>query len=220
MSNLIIAALIACDFDGLYIRHCNFYQWETFLFGKYNTILTSEDDRISYSILKLIDTYLSLTNDTAHNRLEQIISDKLISLKVKDWRYYFLKYYEKMLKNSSYFAMGNDFVIESLRSESSNPLIASHISPYVTTVSLSLDSRICEERECWSIYSYVSKIILKNKVELTCKEDGWHIKMPEGQTISDEIRKKYNINEQNVLSETNEKDRIEIAVEFCNALYN
>ena len=217
--NLVIAALIACDFNGLYIKYCNFYKWKTILFGKHNTILTCEDNKISFSILKLLDIYLSLTNDTAGKKLEKIIYDKLNSLTTSnDWRYYFLKYYEKMFKNSSYFAWENDFVIESLRSESSNPLVASHINPYVTTVSLLLDSGICEEKECWGIYSNVSKIVLKNKFELFCENDGWHIKVPKGQTVPDKLIKKYDINEQNIFSETNEKDRIMIAVEFCNDL--
>ncbi|GBU27430.1 hypothetical protein R84B8_00960 [Treponema sp. R8-4-B8] len=223
-NKLIIAALIACDFGGLYIRNCNFDKWETYIFGKYNTILTYDKDKenennISFSILKLFDTYLSLTNASASDKIEQIIFDKLNSLEEKDWRYYFLKYYEKMLKNSSYFAWEDDFVIESLKGESSNPLVAYHINPYVATVCLSLDSRMCEENDCKALYSEVSRIILKNKVILTCENDGWHIKMPEGQIIQDELIKKYKITDQNVLSETNGKDRIEIAVDFCNDLY-
>jgi len=39
--------------------------------------------------------------------------------------------------------------------------------------------------------------------------------IPDGKTIPDDLRMKYSINEQNVFVETNEKDRIEIAVEFC-----
>jgi len=218
--NLTIAALIACNFNGLYIRLCNFEQWETFLFGKrFYTILTGETDNISKSILKLINTYLTLTDGTVQNKLKKIISDKLESLTLKNLQYYFLKYYDGMLRNGSYFAKENDFVIESLGSESSNPLGAYHINPYITTVSFLLDSKICEEYECYARHSYVSKLVLKNKVELTCEGDGWHIRIPEGQIIPDELRKKFNITEQNVLSETNEKDRIEIAVEFCNDLY-
>jgi hypothetical protein len=218
-NNLAIVALIACDFDGLEIKKVNAGQWTTFTFGKHNTILTIDNEKISNSIIKLIDTYLSLPNISASDKLKKIISDKRNSLAVRDWRYYFLKYYDEMLKNGSYFAKENDFVIESLRSESSNPLVAYHINPYVTAVSLLLkDPEICEESECWGIYSYISKIVLKNKFELTCEKDGWHINIPKGQTIPDKLRRKYNISVENVLSDTNEKDRIEIAVEFCKDL--
>jgi hypothetical protein len=216
--DLVIAALIACDFDGLHIRYCNAYQWKTITFGKHNTVLTSEDDKISNSILKLIDAYLSLTNGSSREKLEQIVSSKLEILTVRDWRYYFLKYYNTMFKNGNYFAWGNDFEIESLGSESFNPLVAYHINPYVTTVSHSLSNMICNEINCWGIYSYESKIALKNRFELYCKKDGWYIKVPEDQTIPDELRKKYDIKENNIFSETDGKDRIEIAVEFCKDL--
>jgi len=223
-NNLALAALIACGFDGLFIRHCNGGKWKTYIYGSEynNTILTFDDDKIpdeenkiSNYILKLINKYLSLTNDTARERLEQIKSEKLSSLTEKDWRYYFLKYYDKMLKNGSYFAKEKNFVIESLWSNSYNPLVAYHINPYITAVIFLLDKEKCDENKCWGIYSDVSKLVLKNKVELTCEEDGWHIKMPEGQVIPDKIKKDYGISEQYVLHDTENKDRIEIAVDFC-----
>jgi hypothetical protein len=236
--NLAIAALIACDFNGFETKEINDHLWKTFTFGKlekfgkHNTILTNEDDKvsgkISISILELINTYLSSANTSASEKLKGIISDKEKRLAaVKDWRYYFLKYYEKMLENGSYFAFakkGKNFEIESLGSEKSIPLSAYHINPYINTVIRSLDSemdsKIYEEEKCWSRFGDISKIVLKNKIELTCEEDGWHIQIPKGQTIPDKLIKDFDIKEQNILSETDEKDRIEIAVEFCKALYS
>jgi major membrane immunogen (membrane-anchored lipoprotein) len=227
--NLALAALIACDFNGLFIRHCNGGKWETYIYGvEYkNTILTFDDDKrseeenkISVCIIKLINEYL-LKNGTARERLERIISDKFKDLKERDWRFYFLKHYDKMLKNGSYFAWGSDFIVESLWSNSNNPLVAYHINPYITAVMLLLDKEIYDENKCWVLNSNVSKLILKNRIKLTCENDGWHIKMPEGQDIPEELMKKYNIGSQYILCDTNEdgtyneKDRIEIAVDFC-----
>ena len=59
---------------------------------------------------------------------------------------------------------------------------------------------------------------LKDKISLISKEKGWQIILNEGQIISEELKVKYNISEQNEFSEMNTKDRIEIAVDFVNDL--
>ena len=202
----------------MYIRHCNFYQWETYLFGKFNTIFSCEEDNISNSILKLLDTYLAIEIGSPREKLEMIIADKLNNMIIRDWRYYFLKYYDKMLMYGSYFAKENDFEIECLGSESSNPLVAYHINPYINTVSLLMDDHTIATKMHWGIYSYVSTLKINNGIELYSKKDGWYLNIPENQTISEDLRKKYNINEKKFFLETKEEDRIEIAIKFCKDL--
>jgi hypothetical protein len=58
------------------------------------------------------------------------------------------------------------------------------------------------------------------RFHLYSKQNGWHIIIPDGQSISDELRQKYNISEQNVFKETDEKDRIEIAADFCKEIFD
>ena len=220
---LFIAALIACGFGGFYTKNC--LLGEMWTFGQYNTIFTGEhsddreqDENISKSMLCLIDIYLSKMIGNTTDKLKYIISDKLKSITEKGWQYYFLKYYEKMLKNGSYFAWKNDFEIETLLIEGRNPLLSYHINPYVSAVSNELDDKICEAQHCWGRYSYESYVSLSNDYHLYSKQDGWYVEIPEGQLISDKLREKYGINEKNIFSETADKDRIEIAVAFCKDL--
>ena len=215
-NSLIIAALIASDFRGFYTKDCKI--GEMWTFGQFSTILTSEDEDISNSILKLLNAYLSLTSGSVKEKLEQIVSKKLSDLEEKNWKFYFLKYYDKMFKNGSYFAWASDFEIETLTSESSNPLLAYHLNPYVSVVSSSLlDNEIFKEH--WERYSISSFLALEEEMFLYFSDDGWKISLND-YPLKESIKQKYNISDDLLLKETNDKDRIEIAVDFCNEFIN
>ena len=123
------------------------------------------------------------------------------------------------MDKSNYFSWHtDDFELEILGSTGSNPLLSYHINPYVRTVSVKLNDSICHENYCYARYSDESCVLLNNGFRLYSKQNGWQIINPEGQMIPDKLRAKYNINEQNIFSEVNGKDRIEIAIEFCEDL--
>jgi hypothetical protein len=232
VSDVLIRALIACDFGGFYTKDCRLGEMR--VFGQWNTIFSGDSDEnenISNSIISLLDTYISKTTGSITEKLNSIITDKLNNLTDRNWQYYFLKY-PKMLQKGNYFSWNNDFEIETLQSESNNPLLAYHINPYVFVVSNKLNNKICEEGYCWSRYSDVSEIrlfhdgnnLLKqdelwtNGIRLICKEMGWKIVLPQNSVIDESIKTKYNIDTDLLLKETKDKDRIEIAVDFCNEL--
>ena len=217
---LIVASLIACNFGGFNTKK-DFWFWGQR--NDWNKILVGQnkvDNNLSEPIILLLNKYdeKKSSNSTLKPQkiLEEIIWEFLNSLTNKNWQYYFCKYKENFLKNSNYYWWNTDeFEHEILGSTGNNPLLSYHINPYVKAVSNRLDNTICQEKLCYERYRYESYLILENNFKLYSKQDGWHIIIPEDQIISDEIRKKYDINEKNIFSESNEKDRIEVAVDFC-----
>lgn len=125
-----------------------------------------------------------------------------------------------MLSRTNYFAWNNDFEIRLLGSFGSNPLLAYHINPYVLVTSNLLDDTICEERHCYTQYSYTSGLVLKNGIVLYCEQKGWAMELPENYQLDDLIRQKFNISDELLLIESHDRDRIEIAVDFCRAIYH
>jgi hypothetical protein len=226
--DLIIASLITCGFGGFYTKDCRLgSMW--FLGHKdhdnWNLILTGHkiDNTLSDPIILLLNRYgeIKMSNSALkpHEILEKLIQEFLVSLTEKNWQYYFCKYRKYFLKNSNYYSWKADGLeIEILGSTGRNPLLSYHINPYVKTVSEILDNTICQENECYTRYSDTSCLVLKNSITLNSRKNGWHIIIPEGYTLSDELRKKYDIDEQNIFCKKNRKDRIEIAVEFCEDL--
>lgn len=220
--SLIIGAMIALGYEGLYTKNCRL--GEMYFFGKkesgkWNTILTADNNpSLSASIVNLLDAYLTdQTSEYPQIKLQKIIDNYLSSKINKDWRYYFLQYPE-MLSKTNYFAWESDFKIRRLGSDSSNPLIAYHINPYVSVVAKKLNDQICEERDCYAQYSYSSGLLLKNGVTLFCEDAGWRIDLGENYQLSSDIRQKFNIGDDMLLIESEDVDRIEIAVDFCNQL--
>lgn len=221
---LIIQALIACDFGGIYIKECRMGgMWYFGKSGNWITVLTNEEERISKSIILLLNSYLVHTDNSPEKRLKAIIDDWLEkNIEDRSWKYYFLIYSDFTL-NRNYYARQNDYEIRILGSESSNPLLAYHINPYVLTICRLIgDKKICDEIDCYQQYTGNSPLILNNGATLTASLDGWCIdkKMI---ILSNEILKKYKLEDDSkdiLLREMNGKDRIEIAVDFIKDLYN
>lgn len=226
--NLIVASLIACDFEGFFTKSCRL--GEMWFWGQkdnWNTILAGQskiDSKLSEPIISLLNKYhvMRLSNSTLKPQeiLERIIQEFLDSLTEKNWQNYFCKYRKYFLVNSNYYSWNAEFEHEILGSTGYNPLLSYHINPYVKTVSNLLDIKICQENWCNTRYSDESCLVLKNGFKLYSKQKGWLIVMPENQTITDELKREYGINEKNILQEIDGKDRIETAVEFCNYLIN
>ena len=225
--DFIVVSLIACDFGGFSTKKCSLGKmWFWGQKDNWGTILAgtgAEEKELSKPIILLLNKYgkKNLSNSALKPQeiLEEIIQEFLNTLTPKNWQYYFCKYRKYFLKNSNYYSWNADeFEHEILGSTGSNPLLSYHINPYVKTVSNLLDDTICQEYMCYARYCDESCLSLKNDFNLYSKQNGWYIVIPEGQVILDKIRAKYGINGQNMFFETNGKDRIEIAVEFCKDL--
>lgn len=216
-----IQALIACGFDSLYIKDTK--MGETYYFGKrgnWSVILTNDEEKISKSILSLLDTYINIKEKD--NKLQTIIDEWLVTNKAdRSYKYYFLKYPEFTSK-LNYFVWPNDYEIRMLGTEGSNPLVAKHISPYVLTVCRRLnDKSICDEEDCKLQYSRNSPLVLKNGVTMTCTKEGWLI--PVNTIITSTIISKYSlekIDDYYILKDNDKMDRIEIAINFVNDIIN
>lgn len=212
-----IQALIACGFDGLNIRETK--MGKTYYFGKegnWDVILTSEELAVSTSILSLIVAYNQSTKTTVVDKLMEIKNNWLtINNTERSYKYYFLKYPEFTSK-LNYYVRPNDYEISMLGSDSSNPLSAYHISPFVLAVCKRInDINICDEKDCYIQYSGNSSLILKNGITLTSKLDGW--KIPKHSLIDSNIETKFSLVRENdfyILKDDIKQDRIEKAIDF------
>jgi hypothetical protein len=226
--NVIIASMIACGFGGIETKRCRLGpMWFWGQTEYWNTILAGQskiDESLSKPIISLLNKYREkkLSNSALKPQeiLETIIQEFINSLTGQNWQYYFCKYRKYFLSDTNYYSWNKDeFEHEILGSTGYNPLLSYHINPYVKTASNLLDNKICEEGWCYSRYSDESCLRLTNGFYMYSKQDGWHVTPPEGQIIPEDLKQKYNINRQNVFSEINGEDRIEVAVNFCNDLY-
>ena len=216
---LINQALIATGFKGLKNKKCRL--GETIFYGvekSWDRVLTEIDESQILWLVNFLNQYLLRTEKTIEEKLEAIISETLGKLSNNVLEFYLLKYAD-FFSDLCYFAKKNDFEIRILKSDFRNPLVAYHINPYVLTVCKKLNNpTIVEARDCYSIQSEISGINLKNGVSMECKLDGWLIIDSNG-IIPIELINKYNIRNL-VLKHSMQKDRVEIAVDFCNELYN
>ncbi len=222
-----IQALIACGFEGIEIREkTSMKGGGTYYFGKagnWTAILTNEDVEVSNCLISLLDSYLLQNGDSAKSKLQSIISDWLkANPNDKTWKYYFLSY-PAFMSGRNYYVWPNDFEISILGSESSNPLVAYHISPYVRTVcKLINDTTICDVHDCYIQYSGNSSLMLKNGISMTCLSKGWLIS-GELDKLNNEIISQHGLlhdGDNYLLKEPDTKDRIQIAVEFIRLLYS
>jgi hypothetical protein len=234
-ASLVIRAMIASGFDGFYTKPCAL--GDMYFYGgkkpqanynKWTTVLTNNDTEISYTMLSLLDKYLEEdVSFSPEQKLHCIITKRLEEYLKNDvprdrW-YYFLKY-PAMSDNTwdygeyCYYAWADSqYECERLTSVSSNPLLGWHINVFNISVykklkELNIDD-YCPCNNMWAIYSDLSDLRVKNGMSLSCKGEGWKIKIGEF-PLSTEIRNEFAIADDLILKEKNGMDRVEIAVEF------
>lgn len=224
-TSLVIRAMIASGFEGIYIRYCalgvNYYfgtDWETVL------TYTDKDEKLNYSLVKFLNHYISRKENSVETKLQGIIDDWLKkNVTDRTWKYYFIKYEnftDNGLPNYYCWEYKNDitFQIQILRSERSNPLLAYHINPFIYTVCEKLGNKeICDQRDCYAQYSGERPLELKNGKEFNCRDDGWEINDLSG--IAKNILEEYNVDENEKLLKPNESmDMIKVAIAFLEKL--
>lgn len=228
-------ALIACGFNGLYIRDCNNGCWGTFFFGSksnWKTILVYNKNQenveeIRKSIHVLLETYLAACGNSPEEKLRTIINTKQAQYNFSKWNYYFLRYPDifAIPGYMNYYAWdwcAENFGIESLKYASSNPTSGKHINPYVFLVYSKINNeKICKIESCKIQHGDNSRLVLKDGKEIFCMEDGWHIRKKSLKQL--DLIQKYSMTEDGedyCFKETKDMDRIEICYNFVKDLYN
>lgn len=202
---------------------------EKYFFGnseRWHTILTITDSNAD-KIIKIFPLFLlqycKAKGKTSQAKLQSLINDWLNKNQATSWSYYFIKYPEITSTANNLYTWKNDFEIRNL---GGNTLLSYHINPYVRSVAKIIDDdSICNLNQCYGQYADESPLRLANGVELHCKNDGWNIILPDDFNLSKKIISEFSLqevikNEEYLLTETNAKDRIEIAVDFCNKVSN
>ncbi|MDR1159163.1 MAG: hypothetical protein LBK69_00840, partial [Syntrophomonadaceae bacterium] len=228
ISSLVIRAMIACGFNGLYIKNCTlggmyFYGGKTpkDKHNKWTTILTNDDPEISNAVLLLLDKYLEQDiSIPREQKLENIISEYLANSVEREWRYYFLKY--PVISDNTwhygehcYYVQGSKYEWERLKIVTRNPLLGWHINMFNLAVVSFFENGeyLGNYFDAWARYSYPSALLLKNGMKLQCIEEGWRIETNEF-ILSPEIKNKFAITGDLILRESKERDCIEIAKDF------
>lgn len=202
---------------------------EKYFFGngeRWHTILTLTGgvaDKVIRIFPEFLDQYNKAKGKTPNAKLQTLIADWLNKKQATDWRYYFIKYPEITSTANNLYTWKNDFEIRNL---SGNTLLSYHINPYVRTVVKTIDDdSVCDLNQCYGQHADESPLRLKNGLELHCENDGWKIILPDDFNLPKGIISEFSLeefvqNKEYLLIETNSKDRIEIAVDFCHKVSN
>ena len=190
--------------------------------GFWNRILTTGDKEERIQVSSVLDKFLtefynSKGNDTAE-KLQSLI-DAFIE-EEKDWHYYFVKYpgiTDNPYRDLNVFTWKDDgFDINNLGNSGKQPLHSYHLNPYLTALKLMFRGNE-KVTLYWGRFTGLSSIRVNKEISVKCSSSGWTIN-PIGDFIMDtELIEKYDLSEKNnsyFLIEKDEKDRIEIAVDF------
>lgn len=224
---LINQALITCGYKGVYIKRVDNGSRAAWLMGKkeqWATILTF--DRVTgaeakQAVRELLDRYVERQEVGPKEKLEAIVREYRESRTTKDWRYYFCKYSEMLRERTCYFAWAGEssFDVRQLGSYSSTPLVAYHSNPYALAV--------CAKTKAagvrWSLRSDTVALELPHGMLLSPGDEGWRIEWVEPRVLSQEdcreVFERFGITEDELmLRDTAEQDRVEVAVAFCEAI--
>ncbi len=191
----------------------------------WNKILTAADKNERAKILEALDKFLvefdKAEGSETVEKLQYIIDH--FKPTEKDWRYYFIKYKpisENPFTKLNVYAWndGRGFDIHHLGNSGVQPLHSYHLNPYLITLRhIFTQSKMLTLY--WGRFTDSSYIKIEEKLRMYCKSDGWLIKTMENYTIPDDFFDKYSLKEKDggyILVEPDNKDRIEIAVDFIN----
>lgn len=224
-----IRVLIAAGYKGLNVGWC---KYGTRLFfgkeGRWDVIFSRDDQKVGKALQPFVD---------ADSSIDEYISQSIPE--DHDFRYYSLKY-EEFIKSRSYwqnqddsnscyyFAVQNeldDLDMISLKAYTRSPLLAYHTEPFASTVLWKLVERHPQifgngKLQNCSIHRDKAQLVFYNKEEsgkafsLFLQDKKWYIN--DVDRIPSKLIDEYNI-EDNCLTERNDKDLIEVAVDFVNA---
>lgn len=208
----LIAAFIACGYEGTYVKHCAL--GNTYFFGKngrWDRILTNGQ---TDWFVRFLNKYSTLPSDLSREeKLSQIINENLSSM-TQDWKYYFMKY-PQFLNRDNYYVFFDDWHLtnECLREDKSDPLKSFHVNPFYQI----LREKLSKGNVGYARNSDLSSFNYRG-IDLKIDKNHWKLTDTYG-AIPDKILAKYGLNKSNiVLMPSKEKDLIETAVKFFNDL--
>ena len=235
--SLIIRAFLSAD-DFSVMTHDSSSLGEIWFFGckdSWNRILTTTDKKERVKISNVLDKFLIQFNNSKGSSTVQKLQYLIDNFKPleKDWRYYFVKYkaisdgeYYKILSNKPdviklnlyTWLDNNSFDINHLGNSGIQPLHSYHLNPYLIALQHCFIGND-KTKLYWGRFTDLSFLSVEEKIIIRCKKNGWELSSIEDYLIDKKIITKYNLNQQGDnywLSETANKDRIEIAVDFIN----
>jgi hypothetical protein len=224
-NSLVVRAMLAISDDYPIKTHDN----GIYYFGDedaWNKLFTNYEEGnredFALAINQLLQTYANLKDGTTEEKLKEIVG--MHQQTDRDWIYYFLKYPAITAKNNDYFNLftwddNNTFNLKRLGSAGSNPLSAYHMNPYVLAVNKKLKG--LEAHFVLKLGRYrddIGSLEIIGTANMYCEADDWELTNVQPERIPKNLYKKYDLKERAkglLLKETNEFDRIEIAVNFC-----
>lgn len=225
-NSLIIRALLSVG-DYSIMTHEYSSLGEIWYFGSsesWNRILTTGDKEERIQVSSVLDKFLSefciADGINASEKLQYMID--AFTAEERDWLYYFVKYRtmtDNPYRNQNlnlFTWQGEGFEINNLGNSGKQPLHSYHLNPYLTALRM----MFADDQNLtlyWGRFTDSSYIKVANKIRIKCNRLGWEITPLEDFILDDEIIVKYNldrINNTYILIETDDKDKIEVAVDF------
>jgi hypothetical protein len=191
----------------------------------WNRILTTTDKIEQVKIKTNIDSFLSeyiiLTEKTIAEKLYKMINN--FKPTDKDWIYYFVKYPEitsRIGDNINLFTWNdkNGFNINSVGNSGKQPLASYHMNPYLATIKERFSKENKVKKYHGRYTDQLSCLGLPKDVTIYCSDEGYDIYNLEKHKEFEAIVKNFNLIKTNnyyVLKESATKDKIEIAIDFC-----
>lgn len=193
----------------------------------WNRILTTNDINERIKVSKTLDKFLlEYTNTKGTTAIEklQLMIDNYKSIET-DWLYYFAKY-KSITKNKHHnfniytWQDNQGFDINHLGNSGKLPLHSYHLNPYLIVLQ-QMVSNNDNVKLYWGRFTDLSFLRVEDKINIRCKSNGWQIAPIENYLVDKQLIANYNLNQQGNefwLTETANKDKIEIAIDFINDL--
>lgn len=191
----------------------------------WNRILTTTDKteqvKIKTNINSFLKEYITLTEKTIAEKLYIMVNN--FNPTDKDWIYYFVKYPEitsRIDDNINLFTWNdkNGFNINSVGNSGKQPLASYHMNPYLATIKERFSKENKVKKYHGRYTDQLSCLGLPKEVTIYCSDEGYDIYNIEKHKEFDSLVKNFNLIKASnyyVLKESITKDKIEIAIDFC-----
>jgi hypothetical protein len=225
-NSFIVRAFLTID-DYSVMTHRNSSLDQIWFWGctdNWNRILTATDKdertKISDALDKFLTEYIKAKGTGPIEKMQYLIDN--FNPTERDWRYYFVKY--KAITDNPYRSLNvftwqdsEGFDINHLGNSGIQPLHSYHLNPYLIVLQQLIGNE--SVKLYYGRFTDLSLLKVDPKINIKCKSSGWQITTMDNYVMDTNLITKYKLNQQSNeywLTETVNKDRIEIAVDFIN----